>query len=100
MAHGEQRSVCSIFGALNDAFSSMRASWAGSNDKRPRAVSSSEQRLARSSSVFFPPRTGAPKSSVSSGLREIKPSKCAAGGMDPRLIISHLEALMRSPVSK
>jgi len=54
LTHGEQRSVCSIFGALNDIFSRMSASCADNRDKRLIAVFRSEQRFLRRSSIFLP----------------------------------------------
>jgi len=94
LTHGEQRSVCSIFAALNDIFSRMSASCADNIDKRLIAVLRSEQRFSRRSSIFLPAKSGAPRSSTS----EMKPSNCAARGLGPWLIISDLAALICSPV--
>ena len=52
--------VCIIVGALNDALSRMSASWADSKDRRPTAVLSSVQRLARDVSIFLPVKVGHP----------------------------------------
>ena len=47
LTNGEQRSVCSIFGALNDIFSRMSALCAYNGDKRLIAALRSEQRFSR-----------------------------------------------------
>ena len=87
LVHGEQRIVCIILGALNDVLSRMSASWADSKDRRPTAVLSSVQQLARAVSIILSVKTGAPRRCASSGARELNP------GVDPRQIISDFEAL-------
>jgi len=94
LTHGEQRSVFSIFGALNDIFRRMSALCAYNGDKRLIAVLRSEQRFSRRSSIFLPAKGGAPRSSFSSGGSEMEPTNCAARGLGPWLIISDLAALI------
>ena len=97
--HGEQRSMCIIFGALNDALNRINASWADSSDRRLIAVLNSVQRLARAASIFLPGNRGAPRSSASSGARKMKLLNCAICVATPRLIISNLDGLICKPVN-
>jgi len=58
LAHGEQRIVCIIVGALDGALSRMSASWVDSKDSRPTAVLSSVQHICHSSVHLFALKSG------------------------------------------